>query len=451
MRPKRFSASIQVVIFSLALAFPALAPAEKVLYRFQNKGDGAFPYAGLIADGYGNLYGTTAGLSLDGYCQKGCGTVFQMTPATEGGSWSYAVLYAFTANNGDGEFPGSGLTFDSAGNLYGTTGNGGYFGGICHNYGCGTIFKLSPKRDGSWAETVLYRFKAEADGRNPQGTLVLGKAAELYGATVAGGDSSTCTDCGTVFRLTPPTAPGGAWTEQVLHRFNNFSGGFWPEAGVVADKSGALYGTTNEGGQTSNYCSDGCGVVFKLAPPSKPGGTWTKTVIYRFTGEGDGGEPYAGLTFDQAGRLYGTTWTGHSNSHDNGGAVFRLTPSAQKGAPWNEATLYTFTTDGGPWSPTAGIIFGKAGNIYGTSEVGGCCYHYLGDVFELKPPTKEGGTWTETTLYTFKGGKDGQWPYAGLVFGKDGALYGTTLQGGGGKCSNGAHDFGCGTVFRILP
>jgi hypothetical protein len=446
MRPKRFSVSLPLIIFSIALALPTIAPAENVLYTFRNKGDGAFPYAGLIADGYGNLYGTTAGLSLDGYCNAGCGTVFQMKPpATKGSAWSYAVLYAFTGSNGDGEFPGSGLSFDNAGNLYGTTGNGGFFGGDCHNYGCGTVFELSPNRDGSWTETVLYRFKAGTDGRNPQGTLVLGKGGVLYGATVAGGGSNSCLSCGTVFRLTPPPRQGGAWTEQVLHRFNNFSGGFWPEAGVARDKAGALYGTTNEGGQGSNYCSDGCGVVFKLAPPSKPGGAWTKTVIYRFTGERDGGEPYAGVTFGSAGNLYGTTSIGHKNA----GAVYQLTPPAKKNGAWTETTLYTCSTSNGPYHPTAGVIFDNAGNAYGTSEVGGV--RGLGDVFKLKPPAKKGGAWTETTLYTFKGGKDGRWPYAGLVFGKDSALYGTTLQGGGGKCSNGAHDFGCGTVFRLVP
>ena len=444
MRPKRFSPSLSLIICLVALAFPAAA--EKV-YSFQNEGDGAIPYAGLTSDGYGNLYGTTAGLSLDGYCQKGCGTVFEMmAPATNGGAWTYNVLYAFTMQNGDGAFPGSGLVLDAAGNLYGTTSGGGSNIGICQYYGCGTVFELSPNSSGGWTETVLYAFKGGTDGQNPEGSLILDRNAALYGTTVVGGDSSSCTDCGTVFRLAPPSVPGGAWTEQVLHRFNNFSGGFWPEAGVVAaDKSGALYGTTNEGGQGSNYCSDGCGVVFKLAPPSKPGGTWTKTVIYRFTGEGDGGQPYAGVTFDRLGNLYGTTNTGHSNE----GAVYKLTPPAENSGAWTETTLYTCATDAGPEYSTAGVIFDKAGNVYATSESGGL--RGLGDVFRLKPPATKGGPWTETTLYTFKGGKDGRWPYAGLVFGKDGALYGSTLQGGGGKCSNGAHDFGCGTVFRLVP
>jgi hypothetical protein len=446
MRLERLSALLPLAIASMLLTFPTSAPAEKALYRFRNKGDGALPYAGLIADGYGNLYGTTAGLSLDGYCNAGCGTVFQMkAPATKGGAWGYAVLYAFTGSKGDGEFPGSGLTFDSAGNLYGTTGNGGYFGGECHNYGCGTVFELSPNRDGSWSESVLYRFKAGTDGRNPQGTLVLGSGGVLYGATVSGGDSNSCTDCGTVFRLSPPSRQSGSWTEQVLYRFNNFSGGFWPEAGVVADKAGALYGTTNEGGQASNYCSDGCGVVFKLTPPSKRGGAWTKSVIYSFTGENDGGQPYAGVTFDLDGTMYGATSMGNKNA----GAVYQLTPPAKRNGAWTETTLYTCSTDNGPYYILSGVVLDKEGNLYGTSQAGSV--RYLGDVYRLKRPASKGGQWTETELYAFKGGKDGRWPVAGLVFGKDGALYGTTLQGGGGKCSNGAHDFGCGTVFRVVP
>ena len=164
-------------------------------------------------------------------------------------------------------------------------------------------FELSPNSSGGWTETVLYAFGGGTDGQNPEGDLIFDKNGALYGSTVVGGNSNSCTDCGTVFRLTPPSRQGGTWTEQVLYRFNNFSGGFWPEAGVVSDKAGALYGTTNEGGQGSNYCSDGCGVVFKLAPPLKPGGAWTKTVIYRFTGEGDGAQPYAGVTFDRTGNL----------------------------------------------------------------------------------------------------------------------------------------------------
>jgi len=324
MRLKRLSPSLPIVILSIALGFPTIAPAEKVLYRFQNRGDGAFPSGGLITDKNGNLYGTTVGFSIDGYCQKGCGTVFQMTPpATKGGAWTYTVLYAFTMQNGDGAFPGSGLVMDAIGNLYGTTSAGGSNIGKCQYYGCGTAFELSRNSNGVWAEAVLYAFKGgSADGKNPEGSLIFGRDGVLYGTTVVGGDSKSCLSCGTVFRLMPPSKPGGAWTEQVLHRFNNFSGGFWPEAGVVADKAGALYGTTNEGGQGSNYCSDGCGVVFKLSPPSKPGGAWTKSVIYRFTGERDGGEPFAGLTFDLAGNLYGATSTGHKNA----GAVYKLAP-----------------------------------------------------------------------------------------------------------------------------
>jgi len=446
MRPKRLSALLPPLIFLTALLLPAVAPAEKVLYRFQNKGDGAIVHAGLIADRNGNLFGTAVGLSLDGYCQKGCGTVFEMTPpGTKGGAWTFSVLYAFTMQNGDGAFPGSGLVLDAAGNLYGTTSGGGSNIGICQYYGCGTVFELSPNSSGGWTETVLYAFGGGTDGQNPEGDLIFDKNGALYGSTVVGGNSNTCTDCGTVFRLTPPSRQGGTWTEQVLYRFNNFSGGFWPEAGVVSDKAGALYGTTNEGGQGSNYCSDGCGVVFKLTPPVKGGGDWTEHVIYQFTGGNDGGEPFADVTFDRVGNLYGTTSTGNKNA----GAVYKLTPPSTKNGAWTETTLYTCSTDSGPYYILAGVILDNAGNLYGTSQAGSL--RYLGDVYRLKPPAKKGGVWTETELYAFQGGKDGRWPYAGLVFGRDGALYGTTLQGGGGKCSNGAHDFGCGTVFRLLP
>ncbi len=446
MRPKPFLSvflpllAILSPLSMFATGAPAAKPVEQVIYAFQNNGDGALPYAGLIADAKGDLYGTTAGYYGNGaICiDNNCGTAFQLKPPSRPAkSWTYTTLHVFSGG-GDGQAPGSPLIFDGAGNLYGTTSSGGT--GSCY-LGCGTVFELSPNASGGWTETVLYSFQGGTDGQNPEGALVFDKNGALYGTTVVGGEA-TCS-YGTVFQLTPPSERGGAWTENVLYRFNSFDSGFWPEVGVVFDRAGALYGTTNEGGQGG--CSDGCGVVFRLVPPRKQGGTWVERVLYAFTGESDGGAPYAGVTFDRSGNLYGTTSLGHKNA----GAVYMLTPPTKKNGAWTETTLYTCSTDSGPFFIKAGVILDKARNIYGTSETGGP--RYLGNVFKLKPPAKRGGTWTESELHRFRGGNDGRWPFAGLMFGKDGALYGTTLNGGGGNCLQGQHDFGCGTVFKLVP
>ena len=436
---------LTVVVFFLTPALgtadaQVVKGAEKVIYAFRNNGDGAQPYAGLISDAKGNLYGTSAGYYGSGtQCIHGCGTVFEMMPpAQPGDSWVFTTLYTFTGTNGDGTAPASPLVFDRSGNLYGTTSSGGT--GPCY-LGCGTVFELSPDAGGGWAETVLYSFQGGTDGQNPEGALIFGSNGSVYGATVVGGESNC--SCGTVFQLLAPMQPGGAWTENVLYRFNSFSSGFWPEGGVVSDKTGALYGTTNEGGQSG--CSDGCGVAFKLTPPRKKGGAWTEDVLYQFTGGSDGGQPYAGVIFDHAGNLYGATFIGNLYSY---GAVFKLSPPRDQNGAWAETTLYTCGGTG-PLYPMGGVILDGRGDLYGTTAYGGKLG--LGDAFELKPPARKGGNWVETELHQFKGGKDGRWPFAGLMFGQDGVLYGTTLGGGGGKCSNGEHDFDCGTVFRIEP
>jgi len=211
----------------------------------------------------------------------------------------------------------------------------------------------------------------------------------------------------------------------------NFGQGASLSTTLVQDAKGNLYGTTMTDG--------GSGSVFKMDTGRNV------TTLYYFTGSTDGRYPNPELALDDGGNLYGTTSLGHKNA----GAVYMLTPPTKKNGAWTETTLYTCSTDSGPFFIKAGVILDKARNIYGTSETGGP--RYLGNVFKLKPPAKRGGTWTESELHRFRGGNDGRWPFAGLMFGKDGALYGTTLNGGGGNCLQGQHDFGCGTVFKLVP
>jgi uncharacterized repeat protein (TIGR03803 family) len=295
---------------------------ETVLYSFcsqANCTDGYGPLAGLIFDASGNLYGTTRDGGAYGY-----GTVFELTP-TGGGGWTETVLHSFNQNGTDGAYPYAGLTFDTAGNLYGTTAYGGpydYFGG--HP---GTVFELTPTAGGGWTETVLYSFCSQAncaDGLNPYAGLIFDSAGNLYGTTPVGGQGH-----GTVFELTPTA--GGGWTEQVLLNFNGTDGNY-PTAGLIFDAAGNLYGTTYEGGSWTG-CSDGpngCGTVFELTPAA---GGWTQTVLHSFNNTGTdahGYLPYAGLIFDAAGNLYGTTTGGGSGSNCDPyfgcGTVFELTP-----------------------------------------------------------------------------------------------------------------------------
>jgi uncharacterized repeat protein (TIGR03803 family) len=300
-----------------------LAPdgTETVLYTFTGHSDGGRPFAGLLSDKAGNLYGTT---SRGGASNEG--VVFKLAP--EG---TETVLYAFKGGS-DGRWPEAGLIADKAGNLYGTTPQGGASG-------AGVVFKLAP--DGT--ETVLYAFKGDSDGDGPTARLIADGAGNLYGMTLEGGASGA----GVVFKL----APDG--TETVLYAFKGGSDGRFPRGGLIADKAGNLYGTTLEGG------ASGAGVVFKLAPDG------TETVLYAFTDHSDGGGPFAGLIADGAGNLYGTTRLGGAyNGASGAGVVFKLAPDG------TETVLYTFTGESDGGRPFAGLLSDKAGNLYGTAYGG---------------------------------------------------------------------------------
>jgi uncharacterized repeat protein (TIGR03803 family) len=279
---------------------------ESVLHSFDYTDPaGAYPTNGsLVFDWSGNLFGTTS------YSSDSCGTVFQLTPNGDG-SWTEHVLHTFSG--ADGACPQGGLIFDALGNLYGTTSNGG--GGNC-DFGCGTVFRLTPNGDGSWTESVLHSFNDDGkDGTDPRGGLTFDPAGNLYGTTGHGGGSGSCDfGCGTVFQLIPNG--DGSWTESVLHSFN-FDGrdGYWPPAGLVLDPAGNLYGTTQQGGAYGDY-----GTVFKLKPTAKGG--WKETVLHSFKNQ-LGAYPSSGLILDGHGNLYGTTVGDHSTTF---GSVFEITP-----------------------------------------------------------------------------------------------------------------------------
>ncbi len=256
----RFSL-LAVVALALLGTRPAATqgkPQQTVLHKFQNnETDGQTPYAGVLIDRAGNLYGTTIfggrGGCTNGY-DPGCGTVFELSPKKDGG-WTETVLYSFQDNGADGIEPEAGLIFDKAGNLYGTTSEGG--SGKCGNglSGCGAVFELSPQSGGGWSEAVLYSFQNNGtDGHLPQAGLIFDNTGNLYGTTEYGGLGG-CTDrgfsCGTVFALSRKS--DGRWADRIFS-FNG-TNGYLPMYGVISDTDGNLYGTTFTGG--SGGCKDG--------------------------------------------------------------------------------------------------------------------------------------------------------------------------------------------------
>jgi uncharacterized repeat protein (TIGR03803 family) len=328
--------------------------------------------------------------------------VAMLVPA---GAWAQTetVLHRFAGPEGggsgaDASQPSAPMIRDAAGNLYGTTESGGTFG-------VGTVFEMV-NSSGSYAEKVLYSF-GNADGANPIAGLVMDGAGNLYGTTLDGGTSGD----GTVFELTKSS---NGYTESVLYNFTGVGGdGGGPHGGLVMDAKGNLYGTT-AGGGTSDL-----GVVFELVNSS---GVYTEKVLYRFTGSPDGATPWAGVILDSAGNLFGTTRVGGANSF---GTVFELVNSS---GSYAETVLYSFggAPDGG--TPVAGLVMDAAGNLEGTTQVGGTSN--FGTAFELVY-SRTAGTYTEKLLHSFEfSGTDGIEPMAGLATDSAGNLYGTTPSGG---------------------
>lgn len=424
-KQSRFLLSAVASFALLSMGAFAAGPKTQVLHSFAGGTDGSGPRANVIADTAGNLYGTTSAGGSHNLCfgVTGCGVVFELSPPnTLGGSWKEAILYRFSGG-ADGSNPAAGLVEDVAGNLYGTTPYGGdennqYCVTNIGKVGCGVVFELSPEQGGGWNETVIHTFEYVTDGGLPYGNLVLDSAGNLYGTTSIGGSDVECA-CGTVFELSPDGS--GGWAENTIHTFQGTDGGgdgAGPLAGLTIDEVGNLYGTTNGGGLSDS------GMVFELSPPSQQGGSWTENALFSFPVTA--GQPRAGVIFDPEGNLYGTTNT-------KNGTVFELSES---NGVWIETTIYSFI--GGRFeSLTGGLVLDNSGNLYGPKSGPAC-----GAVYRLQ---NKNGQWNEAEL-DFKEGTTGPCdPTAALTFGKWGALYGTS--GEGGKCSTG----GCGTVFGILP
>jgi uncharacterized repeat protein (TIGR03803 family) len=406
--------------------------------------------------------------------------------ATSAAAQTEKVLHSFLNNSTDGGSPYSALIFDKLGNLYGTASIGGSHGGgivfelvpsargwtetVIYNFnasssdgnspiaglimdkagnlygttyyggaqGAGTAFELVPRAGGTWTEAVLHSFSGGTDGANPNASLIFDARGNLYGTTVNGGPD----DVGTVFELV--AKPTGGVAEKILHSFNaDGVDGNHPYANLVFDASGNLYSTTYDGGDSVPYCRIGCGIIFQLSPAA--GGVWTENLYTFYTCfNGCAFQMVGGLALDTHGNLVGASSYGYwggvcPSSYYTCGTVFELTPPGINS--WTYTDLYNFVADGSdgvnPMFVTP--VLDKTGNIYGTTFNGGA--NSVGTVFEVSP--QEGQSWTEQILYSFSsGGSDGQTPMSSLVMDGHGNLYGTTLSGGTGAA---------GTVFEIIP
>jgi uncharacterized repeat protein (TIGR03803 family) len=291
---------------------------------------------------------------------------------------------------------------------------------------------------------VIYNFTGGLDGAHPWSGLTSDAAGHLYGTTSEGAQGScvslTGTGCGSVYKLTHKSS---SWVASPLYDFQGGTDGAFSVASVIMGPNGILYGTTSSAGQgtCSYYGSSGCGTVFSLRPQV----TFCRSIIcpdiqtqlYSFTGGNDGGNPLEGdLVFDSAGNLYGTTHVGGLYGY---GAVYELTPA---GKGWTESVIYSFAGGNDGASPWSNVILDSAGDIYGTTGRGGntgCGGAGCGTVYELMP---SGSGWVEKILYTFQGGDDGTYADGALLRDSSGNLYGGTLKGG----ANGG-----GTVYELMP
>jgi uncharacterized repeat protein (TIGR03803 family) len=416
MRSKNSSIRLFATLMVLTLTVIACgkgagAQQVRVLYNFNAFLGNHTVYGGVIFDKAGNMYGTTS--------QGGAfnlGTAWELTPNGAGG-FTETVLHNFNNDGIDGWSPSTSLILDASGNLYGVAPYGGATD-------AGVVFELSPAGGGQWTETIVHTFNNTVDGGGPSSALIMDAQGNLYGTTAYGPNCGL--GCGTIFELSKQS--GGGWSLNILHAFsNNGPDGSYPR-GVIFDAKGNLFGTTLEGG-TYN-----AGVVFELSPQG--GGLWNETVLHNFQNNGiDGIYPDGGVILDAKGNLYGTTHEG-GNVSIGYGTVYELAPSAA--GSWTETILFNCAGGvGGTANPIASLIFDAKGNLYGTTVQGGVG---SGNVFALRP-TALG--WVEKTVHSFQNNrKDGMAPYDALIVGPSGNLYGTTSSGG--------LKMG-GTVFEIIP
>jgi uncharacterized repeat protein (TIGR03803 family) len=408
----RIVLGIGIVLAAFAVAAPVQAQTFQVISTLPDE----WFSSQLTMDRAGNLYGVTAnsGENKDGeICEDGCGAAFELSRANS--RWVLTTIYTFQGV-ADGFNPQGQLTFDTDGNLYGTTLYGGF-------WGFGTVYRLAPPcktacRGGVvWKHTVLYSFlggdcDTGCDGRYSSTPVTVDSTGTLYGITEYGGFGNDGSGQGTIFELSPP--PRGPretkWHETQLHAFGKTqSDGTQPQGGLLRDDAGNLYGTTVSGGDNN------LGAVYAAV---KNGNTFTEVVLHSFN-YSDGAHPVSGLIADAAGNLYGTTYSGSS-----GGTVFELSPS---GNGWTFSVLYT--SQPGQGASLQNLAIDAAGNLYGVGYTGG--KFDVGTIYKLSP-TENG--WVYTSLHDFTGALDGEYPES-LYLDSSGNLYGSAHCGMGCETS----------------
>jgi len=411
MRSGKFWGVVSVVLtpfvaMAMLVIGASAAGTTTVIYGFSGGADGEYLDTDLVVDNAGNLYGTT----VQG--GSGSGTVFQLAPS--GSGWTHTVLYPFTGG-ADGAEPYKGVTLDAQGNLYGTTVAGG--GGPCES-GCGVVFKLT-NAGGIWTESVIHTFTG-SDGSGPGSGLSFDKAGNLYGMTPTGGKFGF----GVIYQLKPGLS--GNWSFRVIHTFTGGVDGSSASAGrLILDHAGNLYGVATVGG------ANGKGVAFKLHPSET--GAWILKPLYAFKDQPDGALPYGGLKFDKSGNLYGTTY--YAGARDLG-TVYKLT---HRDDSWTESVLYSFKGAPDGSSPISTLVRDAAGNLYGTTSDGGRRAGY-GIIFKLAPGSND--TWTESVAYRFPGPPGASLAYNGMVADSEGNFYGATVHGG---------PTDDGTIYKFTP
>ncbi|HVI09245.1 MAG TPA: choice-of-anchor tandem repeat GloVer-containing protein [Candidatus Binatia bacterium] len=397
---------LALIFILFALAVSAAASSTTIIYAFAGGKDGEYLDTDLVVDAAGNIYGT----SVQGG-DFSSGTVWELSPSANG--WTHTVLYSFHGGR-DGSEPYKGVTLDAQGNLYGTTVAGG--SGACDG-GCGVVYKIS-NEGGLWVETVIHSFTGGLDGSGPGTGVTFDPRGNLYGMTPTGGAFGL----GTIYELQPQT---GGWKFRLIHAFTGGDDGASASAGrLTLDGKGNLYGVTTVGG------ANGDGVVFEV---TRGDTGWTLIPLYAFQDQPDGALPYGGVIFDKAGNLYGATY--YAGVGDVG-AVYELSPSS---GGWTETVLYSFAggTDGS--SPISTLAADKAGNLYGTTSAGGAPCG-CGVIFKM---TRKGASdWTESVVYRFPGAPGLSVAYNGMAAAADGSFYGATVSGGP------AND---GAIYRFVP
>jgi uncharacterized repeat protein (TIGR03803 family) len=433
MRGRQIPALL-IALFSLCAA--GFAQNESVVYNFPSFQQGEDLLSGVVMDKAGNLFGATYGGGNQQQCSGfGCGFAYELKRLPDG-TWEKIVLHRFTGGK-DGGSPVGTFAMDADGNLYGVTEQGGTSGSNCSSvlgFGCGVVYKLTRLPKDKWKFSVIYNFDTNAfssDVNYPGAGVIFDRVGNLYGTTEFGG-SFVC-DCGIVYQLVNQS---GTWTENILYTFEGLSQGggdvSFPEGIVAIDSKGNIFGTASGGGDAS--CNDGCGGVFELI--SQKNG-YKEIVLHAFHGGKDGFQPAAGVTLDAKGNFYGVTQFGGGHTGCNSGTfgcgtVYKM---EKKTAGFAETVVYDFNGSNG-YAPGAELVFDKSGNLYGTTGGGGASGN--GTVFRL---SLAGGKWSETMLFSFDGA-DGNGPAAILTSDGNGGYYGTT-QGGGSS--------GLGVVFSLQP